>query len=113
LIFFFSAQPSLSTNLGNWDLILRKAAHIAEYAILFLLLWRALRQHLAREQIALIFAALIALAYAASDEWHQTFVQGRSGKALDVGIDLTGILLAFLLASRRLRSAEYTHDDDR
>ena len=42
VIFFFSAQPDLGTGLGTWDLILRKAAHMAEYGLLWFLWYRAL-----------------------------------------------------------------------
>ena len=43
VIFAFSATPNLSTGLGGWDLLLRKLAHMAEYAALAILLLRALR----------------------------------------------------------------------
>jgi VanZ family protein len=87
---------------------LRKTAHMAEYAILFLLLWRALIWHLAGERTAKIMAAAIALAYAASDEWHQTFVRGRTGTIRDVGFDLAGILAAWLFTAwlSRTRTAD-------
>jgi len=41
VIFAFSSVPSLSTHLGTWDLLLRKLAHMTEYAVLALLLLRA------------------------------------------------------------------------
>ena len=41
VIFAFSSVPSLSTHLGTWDLVLRKLAHMTEYAVLALLLLRA------------------------------------------------------------------------
>jgi VanZ family protein len=100
VIFAFSSVPSLSTELGTWDTILRKLAHLAEYAILGALLARALRRP----------AAAVALAglYAVSDELHQTFVAGRVGAPLDVGIDAIGALAGVLawdhLARRRSRA---------
>src|SRR5918999_265995 len=66
VIFFFSAQPDLGTGLGVWDTILRKATHMAEYALLWFLWQRALRTRTPWP------AAAITLAYAASDEFHQT-----------------------------------------
>ena len=97
VIFAFSSVPSLSTELGTWDTILRKLAHLAEYAILGALLARALR----RPALALALAAL----YAVSDEVHQTFVDGRVGAPLDVGIDTLGAFVGVLawdhLARRR------------
>lgn len=84
VIFAFSSVPSLGTDLGTWDTILRKLAHLAEYAILGALLARATR----RPGLALGLAA----AYAITDEVHQTFVEGRHGAPLDVGIDTLGAL---------------------
>jgi VanZ family protein len=99
LIFFFSAQPDLGTGLGTWDLILRKAAHMFEYGLLWLLWWRALGYRHAAVAVA------ITLAYAASDEFHQHFVQGRHGTPVDVGIDAIGIALALLAVHLRRRRA--------
>lgn len=102
LIFFFSAQPSLNSGLGDWDLVLRKAAHMFVFGVLTMLSWRALRQHGVRSATALALGAAFSLAYAVSDEYHQSFVFGRSAKAYDVGFDLVGILItAAAISSRR------------
>jgi VanZ family protein len=93
VIFAFSSIPSLSTHLGTWDLILRKAAHMTEYTILAGLLRRATASY--------GWAFALAVAYAASDEFHQTFVRGRHGSPVDVGIDAIGITLG-LMAWRRV-----------
>jgi VanZ family protein len=98
LIFLFSAQPNLSTGLGTWDLVLRKAAHMTEYGLLWFLWWRALGYGHPAPAIG------IALAYAATDELHQTFVTGRHGTPVDVAIDMAGVGLAGLavvVAARR------------
>ena len=68
VIFAFSSIPNLATGLGGWDLVLRKLAHAAEYAILGALLVRAT----GRSWLALGLGIL----YSASDELHQTFVPG-------------------------------------
>ena len=78
LIFFFSAQPDLSSGLGTADLVLRKIVHFTEYALLCFLLWRALRTVMDGRRAALV-ALAIASAYSVTDEWHQTFVEGRHG----------------------------------
>jgi VanZ family protein len=44
-----------------------------------------------------VTGALIAIAYAASDEFHQTFVEGRHGAVTDVLIDSAGVLIAVAL----------------
>ena len=88
-IFGFSSIPSLGTDLGVWDTVLRKAAHATEYAILALLLFRALGRE--------VPAFLIGLAYAASDELHQEFVRGRHASPFDVAMDAAGLALGLLV----------------
>ncbi len=88
-IFTLSSIPSLSTGLGLWDTILRKGAHITEYAVLGALLYRAL----GREAPALAAG----IAYAGTDELHQHFVRGRHGAAVDVAIDAIGLAVGMLV----------------
>jgi VanZ family protein len=95
LIFAFSSVPHLSSGLGTWDYVLRKCAHVTEYAILGALLLRALGRE--------VPAFLAALAYAASDELHQHFVAGRHASPVDVAIDAIGITFG-LLAWTRVRA---------
>ena len=94
LIFFLSAQPNLRTDLGTLDVILRKLGHMAEYAALWFLWWRAFGYRYAAAAVA------IALGYAATDEFHQTFVDGRVGTPVDVAVDALGVALAMLAARR-------------
>jgi VanZ family protein len=98
VIFALSSVPHLGTDLGVWDTILRKGAHVTEYAILGLLLVRAL----GRETPAF----LAGVAYAISDEIHQRFVAGRHASPVDVAIDATGVLLGILAfeATKRRRT---------
>src|SRR5262245_22793863 len=74
VIFSLSAVPSLASPFEPLqDFILRKFAHITEYMILTALLFWAWQGHIARNSHALVIAAVVALLYAFSDEWHQTF----------------------------------------
>lgn len=100
VIFAFSAQPDLNSGLGTIDLIGRKIIHASEYGLLTFLWWRALRTAL-RPDAALAGAAAIAVAYAATDEFHQHFVRGRHGTPVDVLIDATGVAIAVILIRRR------------
>ena len=75
-----------------WDVLLRKLAHFTEYAVLTGLWWRALRGLGVRFPLAVAMA--ISLGYAATDEFHQTFVDGRRGTPVDVLIDSAGIATA-------------------
>ncbi len=92
VIFALSSIPNLGTGLGTWDTILRKLAHTAEYALLGALLVRAVRR------VDVAFA--LGVAYAASDEFHQTFVRGRHGSPVDVAIDAVGVAIGLLLWQR-------------
>jgi VanZ family protein len=104
LIFLLSAQPSDQVDRAWWDVLLRKLAHFTEYAVLTALWWRALRGFGARFPLALAMA--ISLGYAATDEFHQTFVDGREGTPVDVLIDSVGIATAAtVIGVRRLRAA--------
>lgn len=85
-------MPNLQSGL-DYDLLIRKLAHVTEYAILTFLLRRAFKHSYPLNPRQLfIYPAIIALLYAASDEYHQTFVQGRHGAIIDVCIDSLGIL---------------------
>jgi VanZ family protein len=79
LIFALSSVPSLSSGLGGWDYVLRKCAHVTEYAVL---------------------AFLAGVLYAASDELHQSFVRGRHASPIDVAIDSVGLLIGLFVWRR-------------
>jgi VanZ family protein len=96
VIFALSSIPDLGTGLGIWDTILRKGAHMMEYAILGALILRAVE----REPVAF----LLGFAYAISDEIHQHFVRGRHASPVDVAIDSAGVLIGVILFSRARRS---------
>ena len=105
VIFALSAQPSLDSGLGVVDLIGRKLIHFGEYALLCFLWWRALASVTTPRRAALL-AFLVASAYAATDELHQTFVEGRHGNAVDWLIDSAGAaLVALRLGMRERRPA--------
>jgi VanZ family protein len=103
VIFLFSAQPSLDTGLGLADTIGRKLVHFGEYALLAPLWWRALRTRLDPRRAALV-ALLVTSLYAATDEFHQTFVEGRNGNPFDWAIDTAGAAVG-LVAARARRKA--------
>ena len=88
MIFAFSATPDLNSGLGDIDLIGRKVVHMASYATLTWLWFWALRGTVQRPMLS---AAVIAFAYACTDEYHQHFVEGRHGSPIDVLIDSIGI----------------------
>jgi VanZ family protein len=112
MIWFFSSQPDLSSGLGVLDLVGRKLIHAAEYALLCFLLWRALRERLPATG-AVAAAFVLSVAYGAVDEYHQTFVAGRNGSPVDLGIDAGGAGLAGLAIRSRAASDANNRRDDR
>ena len=102
VIFFFSSQPNLNSGLGLLDLIGRKLIHFSEFALLALLWWRALGTRIDSRRAALA-AFFVTSLYAAGDELHQSFVDGRNGSPVDWLIDSAGAGLAMLWAGRRVR----------
>lgn len=93
----------------------RKCCHLTEYAILALLIWRAL--HAARNRLSdwswpkVGGTLLIVFLYAATDEFHQVFVPTRTPLVSDVFIDTSGgviglLLLWFFRKFRRFRSED-------
>jgi VanZ family protein len=92
----------------------RKTCHLAEYAILALLLWRAFRLSTGNRfsrwywpEAGLALAGVFL--YAASDEFHQSFIPGRTPLVSDVFIDTTGgaigLFLLWLIRFRLLPRA--------
>ena len=97
VIFWLSAQPAAAHHAW-WVVVLRKLGHVAGYALLTAL-WAWALQGMVRRPVLVAF--LIALAYACTDEYHQTFVRGRNGTPVDVGIDAIGMALAAYVIGRR------------
>ena len=92
LIAYLSHIPSLETGApGAWDLAVRKIGHVGEFAVLTFLLWRAFRAHGWATASVLLWSGALALGFAASDEFHQSFIPGREGAIRDVLIDAIGV----------------------
>lgn len=102
----FGEQAAARIDTAFLEFLVRKAAHMAEYAVLFWLYRRALALSGARRPglIALVLCA----AYAATDEFHQRFVDGRGPSAADVLIDTAGAAIAwiFWISLQRLRRSK-------
>ncbi len=90
--FFF---PSISPDaFESLHFVVRKLAHLTEYAVLAFLWHRALSSTGVRRWFAPL---LICALYAASDEWHQSFVANRTASPVDALIDTSGAVLALAL----------------
>ncbi len=118
-IFYGSSRATLPGALGQQSPtgeLLRAATHIAEYAILAVLTYRAATASAVRSgarwvcgtpwlgagaDIRLVAAVLaIGVGYALFDELHQSFVPGRCFSLLDLGLDIAGIILALAVMTR-------------
>ena len=93
-------DPQISIAMINAiQFVLRKLGHVTEYAILALLLWRAIRGTFGaiRKPAVATIVFLVVAVYAVSDEFHQSFVPSRTSSAHDVMIDCFGALVAIFL----------------
>ncbi|MDR0875574.1 MAG: VanZ family protein [Clostridiales Family XIII bacterium] len=90
--------------LLSW--MVRKGAHFTEYALLGFFLAAAFHTYLLPEDRTagrlfrgFFFALLIGVAYAGTDEFHQSFVSGRAAMLMDVGFDGAGVFVGALLST--------------
>lgn len=91
--------PTLSeAKLAALHFVARKAGHFSEYAVMGLLAARAFRTSSSKFIAKYWFPAALVLVvlYALLDEYHQSFVPGRTASALDSGIDILGGLVALI-----------------
>jgi VanZ family protein len=98
-ILHFLFPSLLPQDLNMIHGMIRKAGHVTEYFILGLLLFRAFRggsYHPLRLRWSLYSIIWIVL-YAATDEYHQSFVGARGPSLIDVGIDSAGGILSQIL----------------
>lgn len=106
-------NPDISpAAIAQVHFLVRKAAHVTEYAILTGLLFRALRGLMGGFWWRAAVALVSAMIFAAADEFHQTFIPSRTGSIYDILVDycgaLTGILICRMLV---LRWRVSKHDD--
>ena len=103
----------------DWGHVLvRKAGHVTEYAILSVLFWFALDRprldpdmepHNRRPWLAVFLAVVLAFGYAVLDEYHQSFTPSRTANWHDVAIDTCGAILGLtLLGTAKLGFGRWT-----
>ena len=79
------------------DFITRKLAHMAEYFALAIAVSFPLYVYGMHGILLMLFAGLICVGFACGDEYHQSFVAGRSPSARDVCIDSIGVFLGIIV----------------
>jgi VanZ family protein len=101
--------PEADYDINAISNIVRKTAHFFAYLVLGVLVTNSLRRSGLHGYRSLIFALLICVIYAVSDEVHQIFVPGRGPGVLDVLIDSIGATLgigAYLLVDKIVKKAK-------
>ena len=99
-----SAEPE---TLDLMHEFIRKSAHFVNYGVLGALLFRALRApHKGWAMRWAFWAVLIAGTYACSDEYHQSFEEGRGASAMDALLDTTGATAAQVVTWLFLKDRE-------
>ena len=101
VIYFLSSQPSGKLPDFDWaDRIVKKGGHMLGYGALALSYWHALDYRRDRR----VLAWLLAVLYAVTDEFHQSFVSGRGASVWDVIVfDNLGAFIALWLADLFLK----------
>lgn len=94
-------NPGISAlSIARAQFFVRKAGHVSEYAILATLFWRGLRGGSAwttKLSILFVIALLVCAVFAASDEFHQSFVPSRTSSTRDVMIDIAGAFIGLTI----------------
>jgi hypothetical protein len=95
IIFLFSARPVIPASQIFWkDFIVKKTAHVVEYAILASLIYRALKESGVSKYNAGLWAIFFSVVYGLTDEFHQSFTPGREPRVRDVFFDTIGAILS-------------------
>ena len=107
-IFGLPAAAVSSARIAELQFLFRKGAHFSIYLILGLFFCNAYFQSGIVKHLPLgVLSAVSSFLYSASDEFHQTFVPGRSGELSDVLIDSTGAIIGVLIYLLILRCKKW------
>ncbi len=101
IICFFIKNPS-SDVVDLLEMIIRKFCHFFEYAVLYFFCYKTLTSYGLKGR-NMIYAVLIPIIFAVSDEIHQYFVPGRACRLFDVMIDASGVMFSYLMVRFCLR----------
>jgi VanZ family protein len=95
IIFLLSSYNTLpGPDIIWWDFIVKKGAHMFMYGGLFFWIQRAL--NFEKKESHYLLAMMITIAYAFTDEFHQSFIIGRTALLSDIGYDFIGASMVML-----------------
>lgn len=98
VIFIISSFPTLpQIGESEFDVILKKLAHVTEYTLLFSAWIRAINWGKNSIHVrSILLSVILTVIYSFTDEYHQSFVPGRHSSIIDVGFDILGIVIGML-----------------
>lgn len=103
---------SVSWSQDILTFLTRKAAHMFIYFALGILMFNVVKEFPLSKKRAVLLSVLFVMLYAITDEFHQSFVPGRSAELRDVLIDTTagmvGVLIYYFVATIRLQNISKT-----
>jgi VanZ family protein len=101
LIYLLSDKPTLPVPMlfPYQD----KLHHIFAYFIMVILVWRTFKHYIQRPYLCILMSVVFCSFYGITDEWHQSFVQGRHADTADWLADTFGALLAALILHKFFR----------
>ncbi len=106
-VFAWIGTDRIVSAIGIANHYVRKTAHFMIYAILAVLVYNLMASYGIKRSKVVLFAALVCLVYAISDEIHQIYVPGRAGQIKDVLIDFSGsastLGIVYLVFGRRVK----------
>lgn len=91
------SQEQKDENISKAEPFIRKLAHYSIYLLGGILIMNAIYHTIEQQNRAIVVSTLTGIVYAASDEIHQLFIIGRSGRIVDVLIDSLGILTGIVI----------------
>ena len=114
VIYCFSSVPNYKGKVVNFETLggilefaFRKSCHLGEYFLLMVFTSGAVQNSGKGDcRWHFLLSFFLVLLYSISDEWHQTFVFGRTGSVMDVFIDSLGSVAGYFHSWRWSRALE-------
>lgn len=103
VIFLLSHQPTLPYPEDVDAMIVSTLGHVTVYAVLAALVWWALGGTGVRGGWRVVLAVAVSALYGVTDEWHQSFVPGRTPDVRDLIADTVGAVLAMTVVTWLVR----------
>ena len=96
-IYNILVSMNINIKIETLHMLTRKAAHVSEYFLLGFIVFLNVYQYLKEPKYYLAFSFGLCLLISVIDETIQTFIDGRSGSIVDVGIDSIGFILSVII----------------